>query len=428
MAAEGPAQVLLMEDDAGLAHLCQARLKQNGHAVDHALDGEQGLAMYDAGAYDIVLLDHSMPVYDGLEVIRRLASRGRLPPVVMVTGTGDEQTAVEAMRLGARDYVVKDTEGGYLDLLPTVIARVLRHQRAEEYTQLAARVFESVSEGILITDGQGRIVSVNGAFTRITGYSAEEAVGSTPRLLRSGQQEADFYQEMWRSLAETSRWEGELWDRRRNGEAFPVWLTISAVRHAAGAVANYVGVLTDVTHRKQAEERLRHLATHDPLTGLANRALFEDALARALSVARRSRQALAIMLLDLDHFKAVNDALGHAAGDRLLRAVAERLTGSVRDCDVVARLGGDEFVILLAGVTDAQDAAGTGQRVLRALSTPLLIGGEEVAVGASIGISLYPADGEDPEGLLRSADSAMYRAKEGRGRYEFSSHVGLLRR
>ena len=427
MAAERPLRILLMEDDMGLAHLCRTRLERNGYVVDHAPDGEQGLAMYEAGDYDAVLLDHAMPVHDGLEVIRRLAARGLLPPVVMVTGTGNEQVAVEALRLGARDYIVKDVDCGYLDLLPTVIGRALRQHRAEEYTRLAAKVFENVSEGILITDHQGQIVSVNEAFTEITGYSAEEVLGKKPCLLKSGQQEAEFYQEMWRSLTETGRWEGELWDRRKSGAVFPVWLTVSAVKHAFGSVANYVGVLRDVTYRKQTEERLRYLATHDPLSGLANRAFFDDALARAILLARRNQQTLAVMLLDLDHFKAVNDALGHAAGDMLLKGVAERLTSCVRDCDVVARLGGDEFIILLSGTTNAQGAADIAQRILSALSKPISVGSTEIAASTSIGISLYPADGEDPEGLLKKADSAMYRAKERRGRYEFWSHAGLPR-
>jgi len=424
---QGPIRILLMEDDPGLASLCQARLKRAGYIVDHACDGEEGLARYHERAYDVVLLDHGMPVYDGLEVLRRLVSQGPLPPVVMVTGSGNEQVAVEALRLGARDYIVKDVDCGYLDLLPTVIERALRQHRAEEYTRLAAKVFENVSEGILITDHQGQIISVNEAFTEITGYAAEEVVGKKPCLLKSGQQDAEFYQEMWRSLTETGRWEGELWDRRRDGTAFPVWLTISAVKHAFGSVVNYVGVLTDITYRKHTEKRLLYLARHDPLSCLANRASFQDALARAISLARRNQQTLAIMLLDLDHFKAVNDELGHAAGDMLLKGVAERLIGCVRDSDVVARLGGDEFILLLSGPTDAQGAADIAQRILNALSEPFLVGGTGVAVGTSVGISMYPADGEDPEGLIRNADSAMYRAKERRGRYEFWGDAGLPR-
>ena len=425
MAGEIPLRILLMEDDMGLAHLCRTRLERSGYVVDHAPDGEQGLAMYEAGDYDAVLLDHTMPVYDGLEVICRLAARGPLPPVVMVTGSGNEQVAVEALRLGARDYIVKDVDCGYLDLLPTVIGRALHRHRAEEYTRLAAKVFENVSEGILITDHQGQIVSVNEAFTEITGYTAKEVLGKKPCLLKSGQQDAEFYQEMRRSLTETDRWEGELWDRHKDGTAFPVWLTVSAVKNAFGSVANYVGVLTDITYRKQTEERLRYLATHDPLSGLANRALFQDSLTRSIAQARRDQHTLAIMLLDLDHFKAVNDDLGHAAGDMLLKRVAERLTDCVRDYDVVARLGGDEFIILLSGPTDAQCAANIAQRILSALSKPIPVDGTGVAVSASMGISVYPADGEDAEGLMKNADSAMYRAKECRGRYEFWSPAGL---
>jgi diguanylate cyclase (GGDEF)-like protein/PAS domain S-box-containing protein len=421
MAGDGPVRILLMEDDAGLARLCRGRLRRDGYVVDHAQDGEQGLAMSDAGAYDIILLDHTMPVYDGLEVIRRLAARGRLTPVVMVTGTGSEQVAVEAVRLGARDYVVKDPNGGYLDLLPTVIERVLRQQRAEEYTRLAAKVFENVSEGILITDPQGRIVTVNEAFTGVTGYTAEEVLGSAPSLLSSGGHDAGFRQEMRQALTETGRWKGELWDRRKDGEAFPVWLTISAVRDSYDAVANYVAVFTDITFRKQTEERLRHMATHDPLTGLPNRDLSQDRMRQAMAIARRRPQLIAVALLDMDDFKLVNDTMGHAVGDLLLKEVAARLLRSVRGCDTVARLGGDEFILLLPELTSLDDVGAIADRVLDTLSQPYLLDGRQQAASASMGISLYPTDSESPDVLLRNADSAMYRAKQARTGYEFWS-------
>jgi diguanylate cyclase (GGDEF)-like protein/PAS domain S-box-containing protein len=416
---KGLVHILLMEDDAGLARLCLTRLKRAGYAVDYASDGEEGLAKYDAGAYDVVLLDHVMPVYDGLEVIRRLASRGPLPPLVMVTGAGDEQIAVEAMRLGAHDYLVKDAEGGYLDLLPTVIERALRQQSVEEHMRLAAKVFESVAEGILITDPQARIISVNEAFTRITGYTAEEVVGKNPRVLQSGRHGAEFYKGMWDSLIETGQWRGDLWNRRKGGDAFPVWLTISAVKDTRGAVANYVGVFTDIASRKQAEERLHFLATHDPLTGLPNRDLFQDRLMQAIALSRRSNRLIALLVLDLDHLKQVNDSMGHLAGDLLLKSVAESLMGCVRECDTVARLGGDEFVILLPEIQDSQQAASVAERVLEVLSKPFILGGSECIATASIGISLCPAHGENPETLLQNADAAMYRAKERRNCYEF---------
>ncbi len=420
MEAGGSVRVLLMEDDAGLARLCQKRLARSGCKVDHALDGEQGLALHQAGDYDIVLLDHSMPVYDGLEVIRRIASSARPTPAVMVTGAGSEQIAVEALRLGARDYVIKDVEGGYLDLLPTVIERVLRQEKADREMQLAAKVFESVSEGILITDPQGRIISTNHAFTAITGYSSEEVAGLSAGYLASDRSDPRSRQAMRRALHETGRWEGEMWDRRKDGSALPVWLRVSSVRDQSGAITNFVGVIADITFRKQAEERLQHLATHDPLTGLANRAFFQDTLAREILLARRDSRMLAVMLLDVDHFKIVNDTFGHAAGDVALKGFADRLARALRESDLVARLGGDEFVVLLTDIDSAYSASVMG-RVLSALSHPISVGLADLVVTCSAGIALYPNDATDAEELLRKADAAMYRAKKRRGCCVFAS-------
>lgn len=422
-----PVRILLMEDDAGAARLCRRALERAGYVVDHASDGQQGLAMYDAGSYDVLTLDHAMPVYDGLEVIRRLASRGFLPPIVMVTGAGDERTAVEAMKLGVYDYVVKDVDGGYLDLLPAVIERALQRRRVEERVRLAAKVFESAAEGIMVTDAQGQIVSVNPAFTSITGHTAEEVIGKNPRLLQSGRHDKQFYKAMWATLVETGRWHGEIWDRRKNGAAYPAWLTISAVKDERGRTSHYASTFTDITVHKEAEERLGYLATHDPLTGLANRALFRDRLTQAVAFARREKRTAAVMLLDLDRFKPINDTLGHATGDVVLQEVAKRLRGCLRDSDSAARLGGDEFAVLLSTVSGSQGAVVVAQRMLQAIAQPFIFGARECAVTASIGISLYPTHAENAEALLSNADSAMYRAKKRRNCYELSHPDGEVK-
>ena len=407
-------RILLMEDDAGMAHLCRKALERAGHTVDVAADGEQGLAMYNPDLHDVVALDHVMPVYDGLEVIRRLSARGPLPPIVMVTGAGNERTAVEAMKLGAYDYVVKDTEAVYLDLLPAVIAQAIRRQYAEERVRLAAKVFENAAEGIVVTDPRGRIVSVNRAFADVTGYSAEEVVGKDIRLFKSGLHDEKFYLEIWAALTETGGWHGEIWNRRKNGEVYPAWLTLSAAKDERGRTSHYAGILMDVTTQKQAEDYLRHQATHDPLTDLPNRELFRDRVTQALALARREKRMAAVMLLDLDRFKPINDTLGHASGDRVLQGVARRLLSCLRDCDTAARLGGDEFAVLLQEITTGEDAAPVAQRLLDALAKPFILSGREYSISASIGISLYPAHGATASALLSSADSAMYRAKERR--------------
>lgn len=413
--------ILLVEDDMGLARLCIKRLVRAGYIVDHASDGEKGLARYETGNYDVIVLDHNMPVYDGLEVIRRMAVLGSLPPIVMITGAGNEQVAVEAMKLGARDYIVKDVEGGYLDLLPTVIERALRQQSIEEHMRLSVKVFENAAEGILVTDNQARIISVNKAFTEITGYTTEEVMGQNPRLLRSEQHIPEFYKEMWTALIEIGEWQGEIWNRHKNGTAYPLWLTISAIKDEQGKTTNYMGIFIDITSNKQAEEHLRYQATHDPLTNLPNRNLFLDRLQQVIALAGRSKRQAAVMMLDLDNFKPVNDTLGHAAGDLLLKEIAKRLISCMREFDTAARLGGDEFTVLLAELSDPPDTAVIAQRILNKISQPFIFGKQECAVTASIGISFYPAHGDNPETLLKNADEAMYRAKKKHNCYQFFS-------
>ena len=410
-------RILLMEDDAGLARLCRKTLERAGYVVDVAADGEEGLAMYNAALHDVVALDQVMPVYDGLEVIRRLSALGPLPPIVMVTGAGSERTAVEAMKLGAYDYVIKDAEAVYLDLLPAVIDQAIRRQRVEERVRLAAKVFESAAEGIVVADPRGGIVSINQAFTAVTGYAPEEVVGKDARLLKSDLQDEKFYREMWTALTDTGEWRGEIWSRRKNGEAYPAWLTLSVVKDERGRTTHYAGIFINVTAQKQAEEYLRHRATHDPLTDLPNRDLFRDRLKQALSLAHREKRTAAVMLLDLDHFKTINDTLGHATGDRVLQTVAQRLLACLRDCDTAARLSGDEFAVLLPEITDAEYAVPVAQRILDSLTKPFVFGSRECSISASLGISLYPAHGATADALLSRADSAMYCAKERRNCY-----------
>jgi len=419
MSESRPTRILLMEDDPGLARLFEKRLTRAGYAVEVARNGEEGLARCEAGKHDVLVVDHLMPLRSGLEVIREMAARGPLPPTIMVTAKGNEQVAVEAMKLGACDYVVKDTDGGYLELLPSVIERARLRKRMESDMRLAAKVFESATEGIIVTDARGAIVSVNQAFTEITGYTAEQVKGMNPRLLQSGRHDATFYESMWTSLRETGQWRGEIWNRRKNGEIYPEWLTISRVENERGEITNYVGVFTDITSRKRTEQRLYHLATHDPLTDLPNRELWRDRMNQAMALTRRTGKQTALMLIDIDHFKQINDSMGHGTGDAVLKAAAERLRSCMRECDTIARLGGDEFAAILGSVVDSEDCAAIVQRILDTLSQPLLLDGRNLSVTASIGVAMFPGDGEDPESLLNSADAAMYRAKKVHNRFEF---------
>ncbi|HJV61990.1 MAG TPA: EAL domain-containing protein [Albitalea sp.] len=302
-----------------------------------------------------------------------------------------------------------------------IVRDISERKRAQEQLRLAAAVFDNTKEAIMVTDARQRIVMVNAAFSAISGYAAAEAVGRPPSaLLRSGRHDEAYYRAMWQALASTGQWQGEIWNRRKNGEIYPAWENISAVRGGGGAVSHYVAILSDITPIKEAEAKLMHLAHHDALTGLPNRLLFANSLQLAMARAARHGQRLALLFIDLDRFKVINDSMGHAAGDELLMHTARRLRAVVRAEDGVARLGGDEFTVVAEDVTDAQDAATLSRKVITALSAPLHIGGRELSIGASIGIALFPEDADTVDSLCRAADAAMYRAKErGRGTFDF---------
>ena len=306
------------------------------------------------------------------------------------------------------------------DCLLTIARDITERQQMQEELQQAATVFESTAEGVMITDLEQRITAVNRAFTEITGYAETEALGQKPSLLASGQHDQAFYNAMWHCLASNGHWQGEIWNRRKNGELYPEWLTISAVRNANNQITHFVGVFADISSLKHAQARLDHQAHHDPLTGLPNRLLFENRLRSALDGSRAEDKAGAVLFLDLDRFKQINDSLGHPVGDQLLRAIAARLKLQLRDIDTVARLGGDEFIILLPGLQQAADAEQVAQKLLDCFSAPFDIDHHEFFVSASIGISLYPKDGADVATLVKNADAAMYQSKaKGRNRSEF---------
>ena len=319
-----------------------------------------------------------------------------------------------------RKAVFQDFDGN--DVLVGVVSDITDRKRMEELLRLNAQVFEHSTEGMFITDEHNVILTVNRAFTEITGYPAEEVVGKNPRVLSSGEQPREFYESMWRSLSEQGYWHGEVLNRRKSGELYPEWLTISTVRDEAGRIRQHIALFSDITKRKHAEERIRFLAHHDALTGLPNRSLLGDRVEQAVLRSRRTDTTTAVLMLDLDRFKEVNDSLGHQAGDQLLKEVAQRLTGCVRESDTVSRLGGDEFVVLLAETAGPEDAEIAARKILAALGRPFLLQGHEARIGVSIGVSVFPEDGADADSLLRTADEAMYRVKRaGRNNFAFAA-------
>jgi diguanylate cyclase (GGDEF)-like protein/PAS domain S-box-containing protein len=284
---------------------------------------------------------------------------------------------------------------------------------------LAEKVIENSLEGILITDAQARIVSVNPAFSRLTGYAAEEVIGRNPSLLSSGRQTRAFYARMWERIGQDGRWQGEVWNRRKSGELYPELLTINAITDHEGRLTNYAALFSDISEVKESEERIRDLAYYDPLTGLPNRRLLDDRLQVELAHASRHRGRVAVMFVDLDRFKRINDSLGHEVGDQLLVEVARRLRACLRDDDTIARMGGDEFVVVMSHLDGPDDAVHAAGRMAEALRRAVVVDGRELVVTSSIGISLYPDDGKDSSTLIRNADVAMYRAKsEGRNGFQ----------
>lgn len=304
---------------------------------------------------------------------------------------------------------------------------ITERKQAELELQISAVAFES-QEGIMVTDADNNILRVNHAFTQITGYSAEEVFNQNPRLLKSGVQDQSFYEAMWKNIELTGNWEGQIWNRRKNGDIYPELITITAVKNADNVVTNYVAVFNDITLTQAATAEIERLAFYDPLTALPNRRLLMDRLQHSINVDRRDGKQLALLMLDLDRFKAVNDSLGHLAGDDLLQQVAARISSRLRDVDMVARLGGDEFVILLESISQPEDAAQVAKDIIAELSKQFCLSQHDnVQIGASVGISLYPQHGDNPEILMDHADAALYQAKDaGRGCFAYFSEVLTL--
>jgi diguanylate cyclase (GGDEF)-like protein/PAS domain S-box-containing protein len=322
---------------------------------------------------------------------------------------------VDAPTLIVAAMVLAVRREGNLHFLHWVIRDVTHLRESEFETQLSTMVFKSSAEGILVTDLEGEIIAVNPAFSRITGYSAAEAIGRNPRMLSSGLQSREFYIEFWRALHDEGLWQGELFNRRKSGEIYPEWLTVTAVRDAEGRVISYIAVLSDLSRLLAAEKHLAYLAHYDTLTGLPNRHLFQDRLERTISQSKRTGAQFTLIFIDLDNFKRVNDTHGHIVGDGVLKEQANRLASTVRESDTVARLGGDEFVILAPGLIGATEIGRFCSKLVAAIGQPMLIEEHLLIIGGSFGCAEFPNHGNDGISLVRCADDAMYQAKRAGG-------------
>ena len=307
--------------------------------------------------------------------------------------------------------ILKD---GAVEAIHWMVRDLTRAREAEFDSQISSMVFRSAIEGIMITDLEGDILAVNPAFSKITGYAPHEVIGRSPSILKSGVQDAGFYQRFWTDLKEKGQWQGEVFNRKKSGEIYPEWLTVTAARDSEGRILSYIAVFSDMSRLQEAEKRLSYIAYHDTLTGLPNRLLLLDRVRQAIAQARRGAFPLSVLFIDLDGFKKVNDTFGHDAGDHVLQETSRRLQRIVRESDTVGRLGGDEFVIIANGLGSGEDTERLAGKLVASLTQPIQVAGHELSVGCSIGIARYE-EGMDPEALLRQADTAMYRAKQAGG-------------
>ncbi len=373
-----------------------------------AMNGQKALAFVDRNPPDLILLDIMMPEMDGYEVCRCLKKnrKTRDIPVIFITAMSDTAHVAKGFDVGGVDYVTKPFHS------LEVKARVKTHLILKNQLSMSARIFESSLDGIIVTDPDTVIQMVNPAVSEITGYSAEEMIGRKTNMMQSRRHENFFYQDMWNTLTETGNWTGEIWNRKKNGEIYPQWLSITAIQDLWGRVTNYVGVFHDMSEMKRQQDELKYLASHDALTDLPNRNFFQYRLMDSMANADRHGEMLAIMLLDLDNFKSVNDSLGHTTGDKLLQEVASRLLSCLGEGGFVSRLGGDEFAILLEDVRNEERAVKVAGLIYESISKPFHLKTHDFFLTVSIGITFCPADGQDPETLLKNSDIAMFRAKQ----------------
>jgi diguanylate cyclase (GGDEF)-like protein/PAS domain S-box-containing protein len=433
------AKILLVDDNPNNRLALRTVLKGVQAEMHEAANGFDALSMALTEQYAMVLLDVQMPEMDGFEVCEQLRADPRTAntPIIFLTAAFKE--AVDKVRgyvAGATDYLEKPIEDHIVKAKVQVFLRLYEQQRMlqqnNDELRVAATVFES-QEGMLVTDAHGTILRVNRAFTNITGFSAEEIIGENPRVLKSGRHEADFYAAMWEAIVHRGGWAGEIWNRRKQGDIYPQYLSITPVQGPDARVSNYVGTFTDITERIAAADKIELLAFFDPLTLLPNRRLMMDRLDRALGTCARSNQNGALMLLDMDNFKSLNDTLGHDVGDKFLVEVASRIKSCIRDGDTASRMGGDEFVVILdhldKGKQAAVQATAVAIKIQTLLNQPYLlqVGGGQAGqhqrshqCTCSIGIALFRDQSASVEELVKRADTAMYQAKEaGRNTFRF---------
>ena len=369
------AKILVVDDNPNNLLAIRTILKGIDVELDEVCNGFDALSMAIENTYALILLDVQMPEMDGYEVCEQLRADERTAetPVIFLTAAFKENTdKMRGYSAGATDYLTKPLDDHILKAKVYVFLRIYKqHQELQEKNaalQLAASVFES-QQGIIISDANNIILRVNKAFCEMTLYDADDVIGKTPSLIKSGRHDEMFYRQMWAGIEKEGFWRGEIWNRRKNGEIYPEWLNISSVK-SNGILTHYIGTMSDITEYKTAEAKIYQLAFYDPLTGLPNRRLLLERLQHGIERCVRDGELMALLMLDLDHFKPVNDSFGHLAGDQLLQQVASRLSKRLRNSDMTARLGGDEFTVLLENITHVDDAARVAEEIIHDLADP----------------------------------------------------------
>ena len=410
--------LLLVDDEESILSALTRLFRRDGYNLLTANSGAAALRLLAANDVQVILSDQRMPNMSGVELLTQAKELYPDSIRMVLSGYSDLTAVTDAINRGhIYKFLFKPWDN---DVLQANVREAFeRFDLAQKGAQFS-KIYENTVEGILITDQNAVIQAVNPAFATITGYTLAEAAGQTPALLKSGRHDHNFYQEMWGTLEREGKWTGEIYNKRKNGEIYPAWLNVTMIRDARGNPSQYVGLFSDITEHKRNAERLLHQAYHDGLTDLPNRLMLGENLELAIAQAAQARAQVALLLLDLDHFKYVNDTYGHDFGDQLLLAVAARLKALVRQGDTLARMGGDEFMLLLPLVRDSGEISIVIEKILQGFAAPFAVGSHELTVTASIGATCYPNDGLTTADLLKNADSAMYKAKEeGRNAYAF---------
>ena len=400
------AHVLVVNnDEMARLTICQF-LKKNNYQVSTVENGKQAVERIKQQVPDIILMDADMPGFEATRLIRQQLED---IPIFVITSYCDDVSVNRAFDAGATEYISKPI---HWTILAKRLNNLWQSIQNSEMSRLASLMLENTRHGMIITDSNLIILALNSAFSHITGYSEDDALGQTPRLLSSGLNDITFYQKMWQSINELGYWEGEIWNKRKNGEIYPEQLNISAVKNRSGNVTHYIGSFTDISGIKEKEKRLQQHAHFDSLTGLANRLLFQERFEQAIVQAERNQQSVALLYIDLDNFKPVNDTYGHDVGDSVLKISALRLKKTIRSIDTISRLGGDEFAIILHNLKEIEDAGNVANKIIEIFSKVIIVNEIEIEVGCSIGISIYPDHNDQLDDLLKFADAAMYQAKQ----------------